>query len=124
MEMTVADRRKTESKAECAERKTGEGINLSNECSEPRPASLQRSAEEEMRGWRKTLNPKEHAKLDDKASPWARNGGILKLPKRRTKTARRNEQLRKEREACLRAAQANYEQRRSDVWKIVKSRAA
>jgi hypothetical protein len=74
--------------------------------------------------WRKTLNQKQRAKLEIKISPWGRNGGSIVLPKRRTKTARRNETLRREREARFQAEQADYEARLAAPWKIEKSRAA
>lgn len=53
-----------------------------------------------MGHWRKTLSPNQRAKLEGQASPWGHNGGSIVVPKRRrTRTARRNEKLRREREA-------------------------
>jgi hypothetical protein len=84
------------------------------------PISVQERAENEMRRWHKTLRPNQRAKLEVQASPWGRNGGSIVAPKRRrTRTARRNEKLRREREACLRAEQADYEARLAAPWKIV-----
>jgi hypothetical protein len=77
-----------------------------------------------MRRWRKTLSPKQRATLDTQPSPWGRNGGTIMLPKRRTKTARRNEKLRRTREASFRADYADYEARLAAPWKLVKPRAA
>jgi hypothetical protein len=81
---------------------------------------------DEMRRWRKTLSQKQRAKLDMQSSPWGRKGGSIVALKRRwkTKTARTNELLRREREARFQAEQADYEARLAAPWKVVKSRAA
>ena len=44
--------------------------------------SMLRRAEHEMRRWRRTLRPKQRAKLDMQASSWGRNGGSIVAPKR------------------------------------------
>jgi hypothetical protein len=99
----------------------GTGINNKR----PKPTSVPGRAEDEMGRWRKALSPNQRAKLEGQASPWGRNGGSIVAPKRRrTSTARRNEKLRREREARLRAEQADYEARLAAPWKIEKSRAA
>jgi hypothetical protein len=88
-------------------------------------ANMSRRADNEMRRWQRVLDPKERSALNAETRPWGRNGGSVIAPKRRrTRTARRNEKLRREREARLRAEQAEYEARLTAPWKIEKSRAA
>jgi hypothetical protein len=91
----------------------------------PETTSVVERADDEMGRWRKTLSPNQRARLEVQASPWARNGGSIVTPKRRrTRTARKNEKLRREREARFQTEQADYEARLAASWKIEKSPAA
>jgi hypothetical protein len=62
--------------------------------------------------WFRSLSRKDKAKLKMERSTWGRDGGRIIAPKtRRTKTFRKNEKLRREREARYRAEHAAYEAR-------------
>jgi hypothetical protein len=106
-------------------KKAGADTSPSRNTKRSEPIGLPGRADNEMGRWRETLSPNQRAKLEGQASPWGRNGGSIVAPKRRrTKTARRNEKLRREREERLQAQQADYEARLAAPWKIEKSRAA
>ena len=99
-------------------KKAGADMSTSHNTKRAEPISVGR-AEDEMGCWRKTLSPNQRAKLEGQGSRWGRNGGSIVAPKRRrTRTARRNEKLRRERETRLQAEQAAYEARLQAPWKI------
>ena len=82
-------------------------------------SALQARAKQAERQWRKTLNDKQRAKLDgDHLSKWAHDGGnffVVKAPptKRQMRQRREREQLKRQREACLRDERAAYEARKT-----------
>jgi hypothetical protein len=65
-----------------------------------------------MDRWFRSLSRKDKAKLKMERSTWGREGGRIIAPgPRRTKTFRKNQKLKREREAGLREEQAAYEAR-------------
>jgi hypothetical protein len=106
-------------------KKAGGHMSTSHNTKRAEQVGMPGRAEDEMGRWRKTLSPSHRAKLEGQASQWGRNGGSIVAPKRRrTRTARRNEKLRREREPRFQAERADYEARLAAPWKIEKSRAA
>ena len=126
MTIGVSAEVKVMSSHEGSVKKTGADTSPSQNTKQAEPIGGPGRAADEMVRWRNTLSPNQRAKLEGQASRWGRNGGSIVAPKRRrTRTAtRRNEKLRREREARLQAQQADYEVRLAAPWKIEKSRAA
>jgi len=126
-QMTISVSRgvKVRSLHEGSVKKAGADMSTSHNTKLAEPIGVPGRAGDEMVRWRRTLSPNQRAKLDGQASTWGRNGGSIVAPKRRrTRTARRNEKLRREREARFQADRADYEARLAGSWKIEKSRAA
>jgi hypothetical protein len=77
------------------------------------PKRLHERAKEEMDRWFGGLSYRDRGKLNMHRSPWGRDGGTIMPGLRQGKTARRNKELKREREARFKAEQVAYEARRN-----------
>ena len=97
-------------------------LNVREQPSTDQPTSLWERAKEAEELWFSTLPYKERGKLKMPRSRWGRNGGsIIALGVRHGRTARRNRQLKRDREARFKSEQAAYQARRADQAAIENS---